>query len=229
LSLLGRLAPNDLERLSAYVDGALTPRERSTMDARLEADADLRQALAELRSVKASLAGLPEYRLPRSFILRDADVRRRTPRAAFPALRFATIIASGLFVLTTAIRWLPSSGMALAFRSAPPAAAELQAEFGAAATETGLELRAEAPAAAPEEGLMDSLMAAPTPTADATACPTCPTALTTAKVDDAPELGQSIDTADHEAGDIAPLSAAQWLLGLAALGLGALTLRARRG
>jgi anti-sigma factor RsiW len=227
LSLLSRLAPSDLERLSAYVDGALTPRERSTMDARLEADADLRQALAELRSVKTSLAGLPEYRLPRSFILREADVRRRAPRPAFPALRFATIVAGALFVLTTAVRWMPSSGMALALRSAPPAAAELQAEFGAAATETGLEFRAEAPAAAPEEGLADSLMAAPTPTAAATACPACPPALTTANADDAAELGQSIDAADHEAGAVVPLSAAQWLLGLAALGFGALTLRAR--
>jgi hypothetical protein len=132
LSLLSRLTPNDLERLSAYVDGALTPRERSVMDARLETDINLQQALAELRSVKDSLAGLPEYRLPRNFILREADVRRRTPRPAFPALRFATIVAGGLFVLTTAVRWMPSSGMALAcgLRLRPTA----QAEFGAAAS-----------------------------------------------------------------------------------------------
>ena len=228
MSLVSRLAPNDLERLSADVDGALTPRERSTMEARLETDANLRQALAERRAVKASLAGLPEYRLPRSFILHEADVRRGASRPAFPALRFATLVAGGLFVLTTALRWLPASGVVPASQSAPLAAAELQAEVGAAATESGLELRAEPPAAAPEEGLADSLLAAPTPTASATACPTCPTARTTDKADDAEAFGQSVGAVDHEASGPAPLSAAQWVFGLAALGLGALTLRARR-
>ena len=231
MSRLGRLAPNDLESLSAYADGVLSARARAGLEARLQADPELRLALAELRSVKASLAGLPERRAPRNFTLREADIGRRALRPALPYLRFATIVASALFVLTTAVRSLSLPVLQMASAPALQFAAEVQGEAEplVAATQTGDELRAEAPAAAaPEEGLADALTPVSTPTLAATACPACPTSPATA----AAEMRVSSDEVTGEPGSgaraIAPLAAAQWLLALAAIALGLLTLRARR-
>ncbi|MBM2843346.1 MAG: hypothetical protein HW404_1183, partial [Anaerolineales bacterium] len=110
-------------------------------------------------------------------------------------------------------------------------AAEVQGEMEPliAGTQAGDELRAEAPAAAaPEEGLADALAPVSTPTLAATACPECPTSLATAKA----EVGESSNDVAGQAGRAAnaiePLAAAQWLLALAAIALGLLTLRARR-
>jgi hypothetical protein len=226
LSLLNHLPPKDLERLSAYADGALSARETAEVEARLETNADLRQALAELRSVKVSLADLPERRVPRNFTLREADLVRPVPRPAFPYLRFATVVAGGLFVLTTAVR---SLGLpALSFASAP--AAQLAAEAPVAATlQPEVELRAVAPAAGalPEETQADTLALAPTPTPAGTACPECPTSLTTEKTE-ASQANVEDGSAARESAVVTPLIAAQWLLGLAAVVLGALTVRARR-
>jgi len=231
LSRLSRLAPNDLESLSAYVDGVLSARDRSSLEARLQADPELRQAVAELRSVKASLAGLPERRAPRNFTLREADVGRHAPAPTFAYLRFATIVASALFVLTTAVRSVSLPILQMASAPAPQFAAEVQGEMEPqiAGTQAGAELRAEAPAAAaPEEGLADELAPAPTPTPAATACPEGPTSLATAKA----ELGESSNDVAGQAGRAAnaiePLAAAQGALALAAIVLGLLTLRARR-
>jgi len=231
LSRLGRLAPNDLESLSAYVDGVVSARDRAGLEARLQADPELRQAVAELRSVKASLAGLPERRAPRNFTLREADFGRRARRPALPYLRFATIVASALFVLTTAVRSLSLPAMQMASSPAPQFAAEVQGEMEPllAGTQTGAELRAEAPAAAaPEEGLADALAPVSTPTLSATACPECPTSLATATAETRVSSNEVAGEAGREAPAIAPLAAAQWLLALAAIALGLLTLRARR-
>jgi hypothetical protein len=231
LSRLGRLAPNDLESLSAYVDGVLSARAQAGLEARLQADPELRQAVAELRSVKSSLAGLPERRAPRNFTLREADVGRRARLPALPYLRFATIVASALFVLTTAVRSWSLPAMQMASSPAPQFAAEVQGEVEPliAATQTGDELRAEAPAAAaPEEGLADALAPVSTPTPAATACPECPTSLATAKAETGVNSNEVAGEAGGEALRIAPLAAAQWLLALAAIALGLLTLRARR-
>ena len=231
MSRLGRLAPNDLESLSAYVDGVLSARAQAGLEARLQADPELRQAVAELRSVKASLAGLPERRAPRNFTLREADVGRQARRPALPYLRFATIVASALFVLTSAVRSLSLPVLQMASAPAPQFAAEVQGELEPliAATQAGDELRAEAPAAAaPEEGLADALAPAPTPTPAPTACPECPTSLATAKAEVGMSSNEVPGEAGREANAIAPLAAAQWLLALAAIVLGLLTLRARR-
>jgi hypothetical protein len=230
---LSRLAPKDLERLSAYVDGALPSRERADVETRLGTDADLRRALAELRSVKASLAGLPQARVPRNFTLREADVAQRAPRTAFPYLRFATAVAGGLFVLTTAVRSLSPPIMPFASAPAPQLAAEVLGELEGAAAgtqESGAELRMEAPAAAaaPEESLADALAPAPTPTPAGTACPSCPASFSTTKTELGKDSEEGAGRAAAETQAPTPLGAAQWLLGLTVIVLGVLTVRARR-
>ena len=231
MSRLGRLAPKDLESLSAYVDGVLSARAQAGLEARLQADPELRLAVAELRSVEASLAGLPQRRAPRNFTLREADVGRHARRPALPYLRFATIVASALFVLTSAVRSLSLPVLQMASAPAPQFAAEVQGEMEPliAATQAGDELRVEAPAAAAlEEGLADALAPVSTPTLAPTACPECPTSFATATAETGVSSNEAAAEAGREAPAIAPLAAAQWLLALAAIVFGLLTLRARR-
>ncbi len=236
MTTLGRLLPRDLERLSAYVDGALPPREQAAIEARLKTVVGLQEALDELRYVKAAVGSLPQRRAPRNFTLREAQVSRRAARPAFPYLRFATVLATGLFVITTVARTIPLPIVMGASAPQFQQAAEVQGLLDAAiagTAEVGEELSLEAPAAAaPPEGVPSEAMApAPTTTAAGTACPGCPNSLPTAKS----ETGLAEDDAAGRAASVAPplllspLLAAQWLLAMAAVVFGLLSVRARRG
>jgi hypothetical protein len=58
------------ELLSAYIDGALTEPERTALEARLAASAELRGALEDLRAVSRSIKDLPREPLPAGFMAR---------------------------------------------------------------------------------------------------------------------------------------------------------------
>jgi len=239
MSTLGRLPFREVDRLSAYLDGALPPGDRRQVEARLAADPVLRSALEELRQVRAALRSLPEPRLPRQFTLRAAALpRRATP--AYPYLRFATALAVALFAVTTGLRAL--GGISLA-----------RFTFGAAAPamEPVAELAAEAPPAAgafaatqPAEDAMlpEALALVATGAPSPTSCPDCPTITAGPEVQlrtpGTPTPGGVETTAGEVASEKAMASeaeatpsllpAAQWMLGLAAVVLGVLTVRARR-
>lgn len=59
----------DLELLSAYLDGALTHRERETLEQRLVQESALREALDDLRTNVALMRRLPRLKAPRDFTL----------------------------------------------------------------------------------------------------------------------------------------------------------------
>jgi hypothetical protein len=67
---------NDLELLSAYLDGALTDTERTALEARLQTDADLRRELARLRATVDLVKTLPTLSAPRNFTLTRQTARR---------------------------------------------------------------------------------------------------------------------------------------------------------
>lgn len=97
------LTERDLDLLSAYIDGTLSPTERAELEARLQTDAELRRELATLRATVDLVKGLPTLRAPRDFTLTPQMVRR-PPRiltsAAFSALSVAAAVM--LFVLGSA-------------------------------------------------------------------------------------------------------------------------------
>ncbi len=55
------------DMLSAYLDGELTDAERAAVDAQLEASAEWRDELAEVRAARDALRGLPERDAPDGF------------------------------------------------------------------------------------------------------------------------------------------------------------------
>ena len=113
---LSDLPLRDLELLSAYLDGELTPRESDRLQARLEAEADLRWALEELRRTVSVVRSLPEVRPPRSFTLTPEAAGSRARPAVYPLLQLATALATLAFAAVVGLDALSSraTGVALA-------------------------------------------------------------------------------------------------------------------
>ncbi len=95
---------HDVELLSAYLDGQLNPSDSARLEARLGSDDMLRSAFEDLRSTRGILREMHKHRAPRNFVLSPqmAGVRPPLPRS-YPVFRFATIMATFLFLLTFAV------------------------------------------------------------------------------------------------------------------------------
>lgn len=88
------------ERLSAYIDGTLSSRERQKLERELQQDARLRAELHDLQRTVKMLRSLPTLPLPRHFTLDPAVYGRVKPRRLYlyPVMRAATVLTSLLFV-----------------------------------------------------------------------------------------------------------------------------------
>ena len=84
------------EELSAYVDGQLDAAAGARLEAHIESCAACRDMLTELRAVRAALAALPRSSAPRSFALREEDVRPRASAGAFATLGVAPALLGGV-------------------------------------------------------------------------------------------------------------------------------------
>jgi hypothetical protein len=191
----GLLSKRDLMRLSAYIDGQLSPRQRAEVEARLEVEPAFSQALAELERVVAAIGSLEPVVVPRNFMLTPEMAGVRRPSRSYPLLQFATAISALAFVALIGIDFFGTQGSAwqlasraseqTMFESAPAVSDEIQENAGAAlfaageqAAEEPLEevlppaaaaLEGEAPAEA-ESGIAEDAMklsATPVPTASA--------------------------------------------------------------
>ncbi|MBI4198233.1 MAG: zf-HC2 domain-containing protein [Chloroflexi bacterium] len=87
-------------RLSAYIDGRLSPGERSALEAHLAGCEPCRKELAELTSVVALLRSVPQVAAPRSFTLRQAPAQHPWWLRYEAPLRFA---ATATVVLLVAV------------------------------------------------------------------------------------------------------------------------------
>jgi hypothetical protein len=88
-------SPQDLERLSAYLDNQLSPREKAQLEARLEKETELKATLDDLRQTVRALRSLPVVKPPRHFTLSPQQVGAVVaPWRGFQALRLATAVAA---------------------------------------------------------------------------------------------------------------------------------------
>lgn len=111
----------DVEVLSAYLDGQLSPSEAARLEARLSSDPSLKATLEDLRQTRTLLRKLPQRRAPRNFRLspKMAGLRPPEPRA-YPAFRLATALAALLFLGSVAVNALtPFAARHLAAAPAP--------------------------------------------------------------------------------------------------------------
>jgi hypothetical protein len=157
MSNLSHLPRRELERLSAYLDGALSSKETSRLEARLQADPALQRALEELRQTANLLHSLPEVPLPRSFTLTAQMVGKRARPPAYPVLRLATVLVALAFVVLVGIDAFTS--MLLPAASVPSAVEQYALEV--AAPEDMAQKAVEAPEEAPAMEEADQFFAEP--------------------------------------------------------------------
>ncbi len=94
------LSDRDLEKLSAYLDGEISRKDRERLEARLLEDEDFRNAHEELQHTRQVMRSLLSMRAPRNYFVNAEMVgQKETVSRAFPVLRFASVLASVLFVL----------------------------------------------------------------------------------------------------------------------------------
>ncbi|MGD2252295.1 MAG: hypothetical protein PVF70_05190 [Anaerolineales bacterium] len=98
MSILQRLPARNIERLSAYLDGALSKRQAERLEARMRIEPELREALDALRMTSQLLGNLPEIRPPRNFTLTPAMAGIRQRQPTYPVLRLATALAALAFL-----------------------------------------------------------------------------------------------------------------------------------
>jgi len=97
----------DLDLLSAYLDGELSPSESTRLEARLRSERELVSVLDDLRATRTLLRKLPKRRAPRNFTVtrKMAGLNPPLPRS-YPAFRFATVVATLLFFFTFGVNAL---------------------------------------------------------------------------------------------------------------------------
>ncbi len=110
------ISNRDYERLSAYVDGQLNSREKTSLEESIKLRPDLQVELADLKRMKALLHMVPHRQAPRNFTLTQAMVgdlnkNRLQTRIAnyFPALSFASALATLALVASLLFQWLPGT------------------------------------------------------------------------------------------------------------------------
>ncbi|MBC7233364.1 MAG: zf-HC2 domain-containing protein [Chloroflexi bacterium] len=117
------------EELSAFLDGALTPRERRRVEKHLEQCAACRRDLASLQQTVALLRAAPMVKPPRSFLLPASERARQRQwqrtRLAYGYLRVATAMATVLLVLVISGDALLRFAAVAPARPMPVAAPEL--------------------------------------------------------------------------------------------------------
>jgi hypothetical protein len=97
----------DLELLSSYLDGQLSPSDSTRLEARLKTDPELVSVLDDLRAARNLLRRLPTRKAPRNFTLTRKMVGLNPPLPrAYPAFRFATALATLLFFFTFGLNTL---------------------------------------------------------------------------------------------------------------------------
>ena len=93
----------DIEQLSAYLDGQLSPSDSARLESRIAADPELASALRDLRSARNILRKLPARKAPRNFTLTRKMVGLKPPLPrTFSFFRFSTAFATFLLMLTFA-------------------------------------------------------------------------------------------------------------------------------
>lgn len=128
------------ERLTAYLDGALSAAERKRMEQELAQDAALRAEVEAQQRIKYALSQLPRRTAPRNFILDPAKYVAKRPSIAaqiYPTLRVATAVMTVLLVGVIALDVGTRAGQPDMMASAPAAESQpiAQADMAEPATE----------------------------------------------------------------------------------------------
>ncbi len=97
----------DIEQLSSYLDGQLSPSESTRMESRIASDPELASAFNDIRAARGILRRLPSRKAPRNFTLTRQMVGLKPPLPrSYSFFRFSTSFATILLTLTFAVNLL---------------------------------------------------------------------------------------------------------------------------
>lgn len=138
-----QLSNNDWQLLSEYLDGQISPRDKASLEKRLQTQVELREGLEELRQTRMILRSATKQRVPRNFTLTPNMVEKARPKPWLrfvPVLNFASAAAALALVVVMVYGLLP--GAVPASAPAAPAATEaasLMAQEAAPAADASAE------------------------------------------------------------------------------------------
>ena len=85
----------DIELLSSYLDGQLSPSESTRLESRISADPELADAFNDIRAARGILRKLPVRKAPRNFTLTRKMVGLKPPLPrSYSFFRFSTAFAT---------------------------------------------------------------------------------------------------------------------------------------
>lgn len=96
-----KYSPQDWQRISEYLDGQLSPQEKSRLEARLLTEPDLHMAYSELRQTKILLKSSKSLKSPRNFTITEAQALTIKPvrkNRFLPVLSFSSVLATILMI-----------------------------------------------------------------------------------------------------------------------------------
>jgi hypothetical protein len=134
------ISTKELFQVSAYIDGALSPKEQRTFEAHLASSATLQRELLEYKRLKAALWSLPHKKAPHNFTLspEKVQVRKAVPRFA-PAFSFASAGVAILLMLAFGSEYLLGRNAQMVSKEAPaPLSAMLESATTTDATEPAI-------------------------------------------------------------------------------------------
>ncbi len=198
----------DIEQLSAYLDGQLSPSDSARLELRISTDPELDSVLSDLRLARGILRKLPARKAPRNFTLTRKMVGLKPPLPrTFSFFRFSTAFATFLLMLTFAANSILPS---VSFGAGAPMMAQEAYAIGGGCDEP---CSPSAMAAATEAPVVPSmeLAAAPTETSEDTA-----RVAETPAAKEAGNLSAAQDQPQVQSEAIIPSS---WQIGLLIIGL----------
>jgi anti-sigma factor RsiW len=111
----------DIEQLSAYLDGQLSPSDSVRLESRISSDPELDSVLSDLRTARGILRKLPARKAPRNFTMTRKMVGLKPPLPrTYSFFRFSSAFATILLFLTFAANVLPR----ISLGAAAPAVAQ---------------------------------------------------------------------------------------------------------
>ncbi|MFN8410937.1 MAG: hypothetical protein U0Z26_00980 [Anaerolineales bacterium] len=101
----------DIEQLSAYVDGQLSPSDSARIESRLQSDPELAAAYEDIRLARGILRKLPLRKAPRNFLLTRKMVGQKPPLPrVYSLFQYSSVFATILLFLAFAFNSLSVRG-----------------------------------------------------------------------------------------------------------------------
>ena len=179
----------DVELLSSYLDGKLSPSDSARLESRIASDLEMVAALDDLRAARNILRKLPARKAPRNFTLTRKMVGLKPPLPrSYSVFRFSSAFATLLLILTFAANSIVPR---ISFGAAAPMAVQEANGIGGG-PQTGMGGGAPATEA-------PALAAAPMAASESTATAVPPNNQDSTRVMDTPPAdGQTPKTAETE-------------------------------